>query len=612
MAMRCLTFLQFSCFKRDITDNEITQYVGIGEYLWLEYAQAHWLEHVQLGSKADHDSLQRLNNALRGFVVRWKKSGASEQPYSKNSNSCAFGFGAFKEISSETYQMLVSGAKYKSQKRFHEDVKGERFNCSWHNTVLTFQLDPFTIEDFAKFILQQLALHASLLSSSENRQSLEDLYLFYGANLFKCQIQYCPFSVKGFRSKAEYDLHSKSHEKKFKCHIKACSYSETGFLTAGELRLHVSCHSTIETTTDQISNLRLSQDPFRAPRQRRPDELFEDAVTSGDMEFVVSAIEADELKINEYRPGEFTLNLAIVNNQVQIVEYLLDNGADINNRAVSSLKLAVSCSSTEIVRAMLLRISVMDKMAQTLCEALCKAVECQDIGKCELILAFGADPCNIRPWNGIERAIQTGDEDIIRLLLDYSTGLDRSSQGVLFHAMGTAESKNPEIFQLVFKACRARPMDWNICLSAAVSRVRLQCAQIAIEQGADVNRIFEDLALNHILQRRPLKAANVMKLLLENGADPSCFPKRGKKLSDYKVVRNIQNHLGVTWDELVRANAHKIIKPSDPQNQDEVLEVLANPHPNLAQRLAYQTPVSNEVPAPTTSNQKGVVRKRKI
>lgn len=125
MAVRCLTFLQFSCFKRDLTENEITHYIRIGEYLWLEYAQAHWLDHVQSATKADHYSLQKLNSALRCFFARWKTEDASGQQYFELSNGSVFGFGAFREISSETYHMLVAGAMYKSQKRFHDHIKGE-------------------------------------------------------------------------------------------------------------------------------------------------------------------------------------------------------------------------------------------------------------------------------------------------------------------------------------------------------------------------------------------------------------------------------------------------------------------------------------------------------
>ena len=127
MAIRCLTFLQFSCFKPDITEKEIAHYIGIGEYLWLEYAQAHWLEHVRLGSKADHGSLQGLDIALRSFFGRWQKIDPSVQHYQGTLEGSVFGFGALRNVSSDNYQLLVSGAMYQSQKRFHDTFQGEQF-----------------------------------------------------------------------------------------------------------------------------------------------------------------------------------------------------------------------------------------------------------------------------------------------------------------------------------------------------------------------------------------------------------------------------------------------------------------------------------------------------
>lgn len=364
MAIRCLTFFEFSCFRRDIADNEIKDHIRSGEYLWLEYAHAHWLEHVQLGSKADYDSLQRLNGDLRRFFGRWNRTGACKRFNLGNSSNSVFGCSAFKEISSETYQMLVSGAVYNSQKRFHDDIKGERYTTSNCDDVCLFSIpDPFTLGDFARYIVEKLADQASSWSGLDNRQNLENLYESYGANLFKCQSQYCPFSVKGFRFKAECDLHSKVHEKKFKCHVETCNYLEIGFLTASELRLHVSRHSTIETTTDRISNLRV-QDSFRAPRERRSEDLFEDAIISGKTEYVASAIEADRLMIMEYRHGKSKLRLAIENNQVQIVALLLDTGADIRSQRQlfkNPLEFAVEYSSREMVQTLLLSKLVIEK-----------------------------------------------------------------------------------------------------------------------------------------------------------------------------------------------------------------------------------------------------------
>lgn len=577
MALRCLIFLQFSCFRSDITEKEIAHYIRIGEYLWLEYAQAHWLEHVRLGSKANQDSLQRLDKALHYFLARWKKADAGGYSSPGNSNSSLFGFGAFKEIHSENYQLLMSGAMYKSQKRFHENIKGEHFTSSWHDhTGSLFIPDPFSIGDFAKHVFQQLESQAFLFSGLDNRRNLEDLHLFYGANLFKCQVQHCPFSVKGFRFKAECDLHSKDHEKKFKCHVNACGYSKFGFITARELRLHVSCHPTIETTTDRIANLRLSQDPFPVPRQRRPDELFEDAVASGDLKYVASAIEVNKSIISELH-GKSTLGLAIARNQVQIVELLLDRGANVNQEysCTVAVELAIEQSSIEILRALLLRNPVFAYSGRlTDWDALCTAIKIEDISKIELLLTFGADGLS----NGatqpqcLSAAASTGNLEICQFLVDRFACSSKPFKEALIYALLKAGEKNSEVFQLFLKECSERAIDWSDCFVRAVYEKSYQCAQIALEKGADVNRPYIGYTALMVLAKRATKeAALFMKLLMEKGADPSITTREGKSLGSYFGSKNIHKWLdGVTWEELVQANAHKVIRLSGSQ-RDELL-----------------------------------------
>lgn len=548
MALRCLIFLQFSCFRPDITEKEIAHYIQIGEYLWLEYAQAHWLEHVRLGSKANQDSLQRLDSALLSFLARWKNTDATEKSYHGTLDGSVFGLDALSEISSENYQLLVSGAMYKSQKRFHGNMKGEQFTSSWHDhTGSLFIPDPFSIGDFAKHVFHQLESQAVLFSGLDNRRILEDLHLFYGANLFKCQVQHCPFSVKGFRFKAESDLHSKDHQKRFKCQINTCNYSKIGFSTASELRLHLSRHSTIETTTDRISNLRLSQDPFPVPRQRRPDELFKDAVASGDLNYVASAIEVDKSMINEYSDGKSTLNLAIVKNQVQIVEFLLDRGADFNQRDPSNLntmvRLAVKKSSIEMIRILLLRSAYLESNEVTADDLLFEAIKIEDISKIELLLAFSAD--SLLDGDTLEflrLAVSTDNLEICQFLVDRFACSSKRFKQALMLALFEAERKSSEVFQFFLKECSERAIDWSDCFVRAVGERSYQCAQIALEKGADLNRPYVmQTALRRLVMRTTKEAALLMKLLMEKGADPSVTSSKGKSLGSYsgaKIFRN--------------------------------------------------------------------------
>lgn len=374
--------------------------------------------------------------------------------------------------------------------------------------------------------------------------------------------------MKGFRFKAENDLHSKDHEKKFKCHIKTCNYSKIGFLTAGELRLHVSRHFTIETTTDQLSNLRLSQDSFQAPKQRRPDELFEDAVATGNIEYVASVIDVDESMINEYGFNQSTLSLAIVYNQVHMIEFLLDRGVDVKHGKTLIL-LAVENCSIEIVRTLLLCKPIIEKYEMNV--ALSAAARKGDIKKVELLLAFGASPVQKANYDSpLVIAVESGDENIVRLLLGHMVNSGRSSQEVFFNALSAAEKKGSEVFQLILKECQERSMDWNYCLQAAVEKRANQCARISIEQGADVNgpngKEIRETPLTTLARHSSQKAADLMKLLLENGADPFIENNLKRVPGDYKGAKNIHKRLGVTWDELVKANAHKVIESRNPQS----------------------------------------------
>ena len=359
--------------------------------------------------------------------------------------------------------------------------------------------------------------------------------------------------------------------------MKSCSYSEIGFATDSELRLHVSRHSTIETTTDRISNLRLSQDRFPAPRQRRRDELFEDAVASGDVKYVASAIEDDESMLSEYRTGQSTLRLAIKKNQVQIVEFLLDRGVDVNKFSGSSitpLELATESSSIEIVRALLLQNARQDSIDRG-DNALYRAIRKNDISKMELLLAFGADPLSgtsrVPPFLAL--AVRTGNLEITRLLIDRFACSSKSFQNALIEGLCATKKKDSEIFQLVLKACNEGDIDWSDCLVRAVYDQNYQRAQVALEQAADLNRPLGEkgntkleqnkTALQIVVKRTSKEAALFAKLLLEKGADPS-ISNVGKPPGSYRGAKNIQKWLnGVTWEELVQANAHKVVRRSD-------------------------------------------------
>lgn len=214
--------------------------------------------------------------------------------------------------------------------------------------------------------------------------------------------------------------------------------------------------------------------------------------------------------------------------------------------------------------------------------ALVVAATNREFTKVELLLAFGADPFfsnHKLHLTCLEAVVLADDLSIARLLFDCHADSDNSSQIVLFSALRKAEQKSQEMFQLVLQKCHEISMDWNCYFLHAVAQGSYQCAKISVEQGADMNRISDQgttalsiltLNLQQTSAEQGRKIALLIKFLLENGADPSIKTRSGKTAGSYVGVRNIPKWLdGVTWDDLVQANAHKVIQKSVLQSPAE-------------------------------------------
>lgn len=111
MAIRCLSFLQFSCFGAGLGDRDIANHIKRGDYLLLEYAETYWLQHVKAACSLDQAHLMQLDESLTRFFAHWRRD--QEKPARTDCHS--FGFAAFKDSSPLTYATLIQAAMYKSQ-----------------------------------------------------------------------------------------------------------------------------------------------------------------------------------------------------------------------------------------------------------------------------------------------------------------------------------------------------------------------------------------------------------------------------------------------------------------------------------------------------------------
>jgi hypothetical protein len=104
--------------------DDITAYIKSGDYLWLEYVESYWLEHVKAAGKADQTHLPELDEALTRVLLRWRRCGEARTL----NHDCNFGFTSFKDHSPSSYKMLVQAAMYKSQEKELGYGEGSRPN----------------------------------------------------------------------------------------------------------------------------------------------------------------------------------------------------------------------------------------------------------------------------------------------------------------------------------------------------------------------------------------------------------------------------------------------------------------------------------------------------
>lgn len=123
MASRCLAYLNFDCFRKNLTTEAIANYLEQGEYLWLDYVQCCWLEHLRAAIKERNGDVRTLETLVRAVIHRWIRSAEFESKIWNSSLS--LGFDCFKERSPNVYEALRHAAMYKSQSKGFEAGQGE-------------------------------------------------------------------------------------------------------------------------------------------------------------------------------------------------------------------------------------------------------------------------------------------------------------------------------------------------------------------------------------------------------------------------------------------------------------------------------------------------------
>src|SRR5690606_7267588 len=103
MAEKCFIYFSFSCFNEKLSENIIIQHITNGSYVWLEYAEKHWLDHVKGAAKALNSSTgPGLVSLILRHLDRWKEDDSIPAP----AGGFDFGMGDYKEYSGSVFVFL--------------------------------------------------------------------------------------------------------------------------------------------------------------------------------------------------------------------------------------------------------------------------------------------------------------------------------------------------------------------------------------------------------------------------------------------------------------------------------------------------------------------------
>jgi hypothetical protein len=370
----------------------------------------------------------------------------------------------------------------------------------------------------------------------------------YGERLFKCRHIYCSFRRHGFDSKASRNLHEREHEKPWNCHVEGCEFEEGGFLSRkmrdehlerfhsqsdllpieqfkklDEVDLKNVCLDLVKA--DDVSKIRELSAAGQIGARLNHNTLIPCAAQYASPEMIKILLNDRLIKLDLYfwSRGSFSklfLPEVVAGNKSNMLEYILYSiRDDWPTQLLHNLHWFRDKGLAEVLA----------KANDEMLDVFCRWVA-QDL------LQKKTTPYLVRP-------------DMIA-----------ATAGDVYRE------------HLLLRLWRKVPCSWwtknnwkNAVINVASTTCSTELATFLIDQGVPVdwrNSKAAPTPLVHAARKTDARAANLVRLLLLNGADSVVdIAKRALPstdliesridVSEQKGAREISNWLGVTFDELV-------------------------------------------------------------
>jgi hypothetical protein len=396
-------------------------------------------------------------------------------------------------------------------------------DTSWIN------LDPLTISASSVRIYQRFS---DLLCRNNKHENChcEVIRWHYGQRPFKCGFLSCPFRRHGFESRSLRKSHITHHDRPWKCSIQDCEYAEGGFhsrkmrdnhyldhIASGPQEIpHAEIPEADEiqpllfdlVKADKVDVVRNLQDQISALPTSIRNALEECAASFG------SAAMID--LIQPFHGGEFpysSLRSSIRAANIDAFKHLLSRSKDIE------------CTFGDVTYSFILS-DVLVSDSEEFFEEWERYidVEFKSVKKSKPV-PFGERYS--RPYVIRATAGHPGRENLLISIWEKTLVLKSFGRAYLGSAV--------------------------VNVAATTCSVRL--AKYFVDYGAEVDFRRSALyltALHHAARQNSAAAAEMMKYLLLQGADPELMAGRAHlRIRDEKGAKGIAQWLGMSWDELV-------------------------------------------------------------